>query len=174
MCSDRLVVGAIAGSKGVRGHFKVKLFSESLSALTQYGPLEIDDGRSLLLATKSLNSKGLVVASAAGIDSREAADALKGMTLSVQRALLPNLADNEVYHADLLGLQAFHEKGTLIGIVIALHNFGGGEIVEIKPEGEQSVMLPFEGDSLVSIDFDNKKVILAPPVGLINDKDGKN
>ena len=106
MATDHLAVAAIAGPHGVRGQFKVKLFAESPDALVNYGPLHIDDGRALKLAIKSVNAKGLVVVSADGINSREAAEKLRGMLLSTVRANLPDPAEDELYHADILGAAA--------------------------------------------------------------------
>ena len=77
MTTDHLAVGAIAGPHGVRGQFKVKLFAESPAALEQYGALQIDGGRALKLTVKSVNSRGLVIVSADGVTSREAAESLR-------------------------------------------------------------------------------------------------
>ena len=169
MTIDRLAVGAIAGPHGVRGQFKVKLFAETTAALEQYGDLQIDDGRMLKLSVNSINSNGLVIVSAVGVTSREAAEALRGMLLSTSRAYLPDLADDELYHADLLGSAVFHEDGTNLGEVVALYNFGAGEIIEVKPASGTSVMLPFAGESLVSVDIPNRRVVLAPPAGFLDD-----
>ena len=170
MATDHLAVAAIAGPHGVRGQFKVKLFAESPDALVNYGPLHIDDGRALKLAIKSVNAKGLVVVSADGINSREAAEKLRGMLLSTVRANLPDPADDELYHADILGAAAVHEDGTTLGTVVALYNFGAGEIVEVKPVSGPSLMLPFEGESVVSVDVANGRVVLAPPAGFLDDE----
>ena len=169
MTTDRLAVGAIAGPHGVRGQFKVKLFAETSAALEQYGDLQIDDGRTLKLSVKSVNSKGLVIVSAVGVTSRKAAEALRGMLLSTSRACLPDLAADELYHADLLGSAVFHEDGTNLGEVVALYNFGAGEIIEVKPASGISVMLPFAGEYLVSVDIPNRRVVLAPPAGFLDD-----
>ena len=169
MTTDHLSVGAIAGPHGVRGQFKVKLFAETSAALEQYGALQIDDGRALKLSVKSVNSKGLVIVSAVGVTSREAAEALRGMLLSTTRASLPDPADDELYHADLLGVAVFHEDGTNLGEVVALYNFGAGEIIEVKPASGTSVMLPFAGESVVSVDIPNRRVVLAPPAGFLDD-----
>jgi 16S rRNA processing protein RimM len=170
--ANHLVVGAIVGPKGIRGQFKVKLFAESPDVLTSYGPLQVDDGQLLQLLVKSVNSKGLVIVSAAGVDSPEAVEALRGRTLSINRSDLPKLADNEIYHADIIGLPATDDSGELLGTIVALYNFGAGEIVEVKPRIGPSLMLPFHGDSVVAIELDNGQVILAPPAGLIDDEDG--
>ena len=169
MTTDHLAVGAIAGPHGVHGQFKVKLFAETPAALEQYGALQIDDGRALKLSVKSVNSKGLVIVSAVGVNSREAAEALRGMLLSTSRASLPDLAEDELYHADLLGAVVFNEDGTNLGEVVALYNFGAGEIIEVKPASGTNVMLPFAGESVVSVDISNGRVVLAPPAGFLDD-----
>ena len=168
MTLDHLAVGAIAGPHGVRGQFKVKLFAETPEALEQYGALKIDDGRTLKLSVKSVSSKGLVIVSAAGVTSREAAEALCGMLLSTSRASLPDPDEGELYHADLLGAAVFHEDGTNLGEVVALYNFGAGEIIEVKPASGTRVMLPFAGESVVSVDVPNRRVVLAPPAGFLD------
>ncbi len=171
MTADHLVVGAIVGPQGLRGQFKVKLFAESPKALTQYGPLQTDDGQQLRLLVKSVNSKGLVIVSATGVNNPEEVESLCGMTLSIHRSALPKLDDDEVYHADILGLPALHESGKKIGIIVAIYNFGAGEIVEVKPKAGPSIMLPFDGNYLVEIKLNERQVILAPPPGLIDDQD---
>ena len=168
MTIDHLAVGIIAGPHGVRGQFKVKLFAETPAALEQYGALQIDDGRALKLTVKFVDSKGLVIVSADGINSREAAESLRGMLLSTSRASLPDLAEDELYHADLLEASVFHEDGTRLGVVVALYNFGAGEIIEVKPACGTSVMLPFAGESVVSVDIPNRRVVLAPPPGFLD------
>ena len=173
MTTDQLAVGAIAGPHGVRGQFKVKLFAETPEALEQYGALHIDDDRALKLSVKLVNSKGLVIVSAVGVTSREAAEALRGMLLSTPRASLPDPAEDELYHADLLGATVFHEDGTNLGEGLALYNFGAGEIIEVKPASGTSVMLPFAGKSVVSVDIPNRRVVLAPPAGFL-DNDTKD
>ena len=112
MKTDYIAVGAIAGPQGIRGQFKVKLFAESQNALVCYGPLHIDDGRDLELKVKSVSSKGLVIVSAVGVNSREAAEQLRGMLLTTSRENLPDLAEDELYHVDIIGAEAFHEDGT--------------------------------------------------------------
>ena len=169
MTIDHLAVGAIAGPHGVRGQFKVKLFAKTPAALEQYGALQIDDGRALNLSIKSVNSKGLVIVSAVGVTSREAAEALRGMLLSTSRGNLPEPAEGELYHADLLGAAVFHEDGTNLGKVVALYNFGAGEIIEVKSASGTGVMLPFTGESVVSVDIANRRVVLAPPDGFLDD-----
>lgn len=169
MTTDHLSVGAIAGPHGVRGQFKVKLFAESPDALVRYGPLHLDDGRTLKLAVKSVSAKGIVIVSAVGVSSREAAEQLRGMLLSTSRKNLPDPAEDELYHVDILGAAAFHEDGAALGTVVALHNFGAGEIIEVKPVSGSSMMLPFHGDSVVNVDIPNGRVVLAPPAGFLRD-----
>ena len=111
-----------------------------------------------------------MIVSAVGVTSREAAEAFRGMLLSTSRANLPDPAEDELYHADLLGAAVFNEDGTSLGEVVALYNFGAGEIVEVKPVSGPSLMLPFEGESVVSVDVANGRVVLAPPAGFLDDE----
>ena len=169
MSTDHLPVGAIAGPHGVRGQFKVKVFATSTDALVRYGPLYLDDGRSLKLVVKSVSSNGLAIVSAAEVSSREAAEQLRGMLLSTLRENLPDPADDELYHVDILGATAFYEDGAALGTVVALYNFGAGEIIEVKPVSGSSMMLPFHGESVVSVDIPNGRVVLSPPAGFLQD-----
>ena len=91
------------------------------------------------------------------------------MLLSITRASLPDLATDELYHADLLGAAVFHEDGTSLGVVVALYNFGAGEIIEVKPASGTSIMFPFAGESVVVVDIPNRRVVLAPPAGFLDD-----
>ncbi|MBT6414862.1 ribosome maturation factor RimM, partial [Candidatus Puniceispirillum sp.] len=103
------------------------------------------------------------------IESRDASDGLLGQHLYVDRAALPDLADDEIYHADLLGLDAVLADGSLLGRIDAIHDFGAGNVVEIIPPYGASMMLPFAGDAVVAIELDQHRVVLAPPDGLLDD-----
>jgi 16S rRNA processing protein RimM len=92
------------------------------------------------------------------------------MLLSTSRKNLPDPAENELYHVDILGATAFHEDGTVLGTVVALFNFGAGEIIEVKPASGPSIMLPFEGESVISVDVANGQVVLAPQAGFLDDE----
>jgi len=164
-----LPIGAILGPQGLKGQFKVKPFTAAPHALAAYGPVSLEDGRQLTLEVTAVNAKGVAIVRAKGITSREAAESLRGMALHIDRSCLPEPAEDEIYHADLLGAMLLRPDGTQIGKIIAIHNFGAGDIVEVKLAGRTSVMLPFGRDRVTAIDLAADKVWLDVPYGLLDD-----
>ena len=103
---ERFCVGAIAGVHGVRGLVKIKSFTGDPLDLTAYGPLTDESGRRRFQVTVTGRAKGLLIARIEGVEDREAAQALRGARLYAARAALPEPAEEEYYHADLIGLEA--------------------------------------------------------------------
>lgn len=162
--SALLQVGVITGAHGVRGLVRVKSFTEDPYDLTAYGAL-FDATRSQLfeLEFKS-ESKGQFLARLAGVEDRNAADALKGVGLFIERAALPDLDEEEegYYHADLIGLSAILETGADLGAVKAVHDFGAGVMLEIATsEGDQ--LFPFTDTVVPEVDIEGGTVTVVPP-----------
>ena len=169
MISGHLPIGAIVGPKGIKGHFKVKPFTATPQALSEYGPVTLDDGRQIQLKVTSVNAKGLAIVWAKGVETREAAEALRGVTLHVSRDQLPDLNDGEIYHADLLGMAVSDQNGQWLGRLIAIHDFGAGEIAELAGEAGPTIMVPFGDDWLLAVDMVAKTIDLSVPAGLLDD-----
>jgi 16S rRNA processing protein RimM len=166
MTSGRLPIGAVASAHGVRGQFKVKPFTATPRDIAAYGPVWAGD-RQLTLTVRGMTANGMVIVSAAEVTDRDAAQALRGTPLEVDRAALPEAGDDEVYHADLIGMKAETPDGTLLGRLVALHDFGAGEIAEVKPADGPSLMLPFDPAFVPQIDIAAGRIILDPPDGLL-------
>ena len=166
MTADQLAIGAVAGAHGVRGQFKVKPFTAAPRDIAAYGPV-MAGARQLTLSVKGVTAHGLVIVAAAEISDREAAQALRGTELTVARDRLPAAAGDEVYHADLIGLAAETPEGQNLGRIVALHDFGAGEIAEVKPVSGATVMLPFGPEFVPEIDLDGGRVVIDPPEGLL-------
>ena len=169
MISGHLPIGAIVGPQGIKGQLKVKPFTATPRALSAYGPVTLDDGRQLKLQVTSVNAKGLAIVRAKGVETREAAEALRGVTLHVLRDRLPDLDDSEIYHADLLGMAVTDQNGQSLGNLIAIHDFGAGEIAELAGETGPTIMVPFGGERLLAVNMAAKTINLAVPAGLLND-----
>ena len=160
-----ITLGAVASAHGVRGQFKVKPFTVVPSDVAAYGPVHLEDGRVLQLTVKSV-AKNLVICEANGITDRNMAEGLRGQTLSVERAALPELDETQTYHADLIGLGVQDTGGQQLGIVVGLHDFGAGEIVEISLAGSSTTELyPFYKPFLVDLDIQEGKIVLAAQPG---------
>ena len=168
-----VIMGIITAPHGVRGQMKVKIFCERAQDLTSYGPLSLEDGTTLPLQIKGFN-KGLAICSAASVSDRDAAEALKGSTLYLERDKLPELDHGKIYQADLLGMQVCSSDGTLLGEVIGLHDFGAGEILEIQlPERNKTEMLPYYPPFLKKVDIKARQIILDVQDADEPEKDGQ-
>jgi 16S rRNA processing protein RimM len=103
----------------------------------------------------------------AGVNTKEQADALKGVSLYVDRAKLPSLPDDEFYHADLIGLEARDTGGALLGKVLAVHNHGAGDLLEVAGPGlKTSLLLPFTIASVPTVDLAAGRIVVDLPEGL--------
>ena len=139
-----ILVGQVAGGFGVRGEVRVTAFTADPLALKAYGPLLRADGSVGLTLTTARAAKGAVIGRAKEIETKEQADALRGLKLFVPRERFPAPDDDEVYVADLIGLEARDPDGRVLGRVKAVQNFGASDMLEITPaEGGQTWYLPF-------------------------------
>lgn len=163
--AERVCVGAIAGAFGVRGEVRLKSFTSEPRAIADYGPLTSEDGGRSFIVTLTRPVTGGLGARLSGVATREEAEALKGTTLWAARSALPSLPDDEFYHADLIGLEAYDPGGALLGRVRAVHDHGAGDILEITgPKG--AVLLPFTREIVPSVDLAAGRIIVDPP-GLV-------
>ena len=170
MTSGRVAIGAVTGAHGVKGQFKVKPFTESPRDIAAYGPVQAGD-RSLTLSVRGVTSNGLVIAAAAEITDRDSAAALRGTRLEVDRNALPEAGTDEIYHTDLIGMSVESVDGEQLGRIAALHDFGAGEIAEVRPPRGPTVMLPFDAAFVPEIDLEARRVVVAPPEGLLDPPD---
>ncbi|MEQ8334962.1 ribosome maturation factor RimM [Nisaea sp.] len=167
--AEPVTLGVIAGVHGVRGLVRVKSFTEDPDDLTAYGPLKDAAGKSYELEVTG-RAKGMLLVRIAGIRDRNEAEALKGTELLIERDRLPETDEDEFYHADLVGLRAETVAGELLGQVIAVQNFGAGDLLEIRREGSrETVFVPFGGQTVPEIDLDAGRLLIDPPAGLLED-----
>lgn len=138
---SKVALAAIAGAHGIRGEVRLKLFTDSADNLAQHGAVLVG-GRELRLEKVGGAGKA-VVARLAGVTSREAAEALRGQLIEVDRTALPPLGDGEYYHADLIGLPCVDGEGAPLGTVVAVENYGAGDLLEVEGEGGRRALVPF-------------------------------
>ena len=130
-----VTLAVVTGAHGVRGEVRLKLFTDDAEGLKRYGCFE-SDGRTLTLQSVRAAGAG-AVARFKEVGDRTAAEALRGVALTVPRESLPPLADGEYYHADLIGLPIVTPSGDSVGRVLAVENFGAGDVLDIeKPDGK--------------------------------------
>ena len=153
---------ARGGSKK-RPHYSI-VAADSRSP--RYGPLLTEDGRSF--GIRLLHPiAGAFTARLTGIESREAAEALKGTRLYAPRDRLPPLPDDEFYHTDLIGLAVVDTGGASLGTVRAVLDHGAGDILEIARPGAPDLLLPFPRTVVPTVDLPGRRIVADPPEGLV-------
>jgi 16S rRNA processing protein RimM len=158
-----VLLAAVTGAVGLKGEVKAKLFTASPDALARYGELRTREGRKLVIAAIRPTKANEAVIAFEGVTERSAAEQLKGAQLFVNRAALPNTAEEEFYHADLIGLEARDNQGRVLGKVAAVHNFGASDVIElIRPDGD-SVHLAFTKETVPLIDIASGYILVAVP-----------
>ena len=155
--STRVTLAAIVGAQGVTGEVRLKLFAESLDSLKRFKRFDAA-GRPLTLRTLRAG-KPDAVARFAEVTTREAAEALRGTLLTVDRAALPPPGEGEYYHSDLVGRTAVTPDGTPVGTVVAVENFGAGDILEIEKPDRRRFMLPFSIEAVPEV---GESIVLNP------------
>ena len=164
MAAERVCVAQIGGAHGIRGEVKLKSFTADPLALKDYAPLETEDGAASFEIESLRPAKGYLVAKLRGVPDRSAAERLTHAKLFVPRQRLPTPADEEFYHADLVGLRALTREGRELGTVHAVHNFGAGDILELRiGESGATIMLPFTTELVPDIDLARGRIIVVPP-----------
>ncbi len=160
----RVCLGAIAGAHGVRGLVKIKSFTQDPADLTAYGPLADESGRRRFEIAVTGRATGLLVARIAGVEDRDAAQALRGVRLYVARAALPEPEDAEqFYQADLIGLAAEDPQGRPLGTIVAVENYGAGDFLEIARAEGAPLLVPFTKAAVPLVDLEGGRVVVAPP-----------
>lgn len=167
--ADRVCVGVVTGSYGVRGEARIKSFCAEPSAIADYSPLSSEDGNTLYSVVISRPVKGGFVVKLGSVTSKEQADGLKGAKLFAERDDLPALPDDEYYYTDLIGLEVLDTGGATIGRVKAVFDHGAGDILEVTgPNIKGAALIPFTKDIVPTVDYSAGRLIVDLPDGLLS------
>ena len=169
MAGRLLQVARVAGAFGVRGEIRITTFTEDPLALAAYRVLTREDGSAGLTITTARAVKGAVIARAQGIDTRDQAEALRGLKLFIAREALPAPDEDEFYHADLLGLILETPEGELMGKVKTIQDFGAGDLIEVQPPMGASWWLPFTRETVPEVRLSEGKLIAIRPAEIDGD-----
>lgn len=167
--TERICVGVIGGAFGVNGEARIKSFTADPEAIAHYAPLETEDGSRTFEIQITRPVKQGFAARLSGVRSKVDADALKGVQLFVPRDRLPQLPDDEFYHADLIGLPVHDTGGALLGTVRAVLNHGASDLLEIAVPGDtRTVLLPFTREAVPTVDLAAERIVADPPEGIFD------
>lgn len=173
---NKVCLGVVTGAHGVRGLVRVKPFTQTPDGVAAYGPVETKDGARVFAIGMRGMTKDLVICHLDGIDDRDGAAALRGTELYVPRARLPETAADEEgwYRADLIGLRAVGADGREYGRVIAVQDFGAGDLLEIAPAaGVETVLMSFTSDNVGQVDLAGGRIVIDPPAGTFESAGGE-
>ena len=168
--SDRVLIARIGAAHGIRGEVRVKAFTADPADIDAYGPLESLDGRRFAvtgLRPAAGPASDMLVVRFKGVTDRNMAEALNGLELSIPRDRLPPAAEDEYYHADLIGLEAVTLSGEALGTVIGVHNYGAGDLIEVAPSRGETLLVPFTRAVVPQIDLAARRLTVDPPEGLL-------
>lgn len=173
-----ILLGRVGAAHGIKGDVSVRTFTGDPAAIGGYGALTDKTGaKSFKVRVVRLNPKGGVIARFEGVNDRNGAEALNGTDLYVDRARLPAAAEGEYYHADLIGLKAVDAQGAAIGEIIAIENFGAGDLLEIRLTGVSATeFVPFTNACVPAIDLAAgvATVIMPEVIGELEPAEGKD
>ena len=163
-----VLLGEFGRAHGLTGEVRLKSYTADPRAIASYGALLTADGRSLTLAevrTAPGTSPDMLIARVKGVSGRTAAEALNRVALFIPRDRLSAPEDeDEVYAADLIGATALDEAGTVIGTIVAVPNYGGGDLLELRPpNGGATALLPFTKAFVPVLDVAQRRVTVVAP-----------
>jgi len=173
--NGRICLGVIVGAHGIKGDVRVKPFTAEPEDVGAYGPLSDAPGTRTFRITVRSVVKGAVVAKVDGVADRDAAEALKGISLYVDRDRLPAPEDEDTfYHADLIGLRAEAPDGSPLGQVAAVFDHGAGDILDIRGTDGRVVSVPFTKAVVPLVDVTAGRIVVAMPEWLADDAAGED
>ena len=168
----RVCLGLIIGASGVHGEVKIKPYTGAPEDVGAYGSVDLvaeaeTGGATGVEISIVRAAKDAVIARLEGVEDRDAAEALKGHELYVDRALLPGEEEDEFYHADLIGLTALDLGGATLGTVLAVYDFGAGEMLEVSLAAGGVAMLPFTLEAVPQVLISEGHIVVDPPEGVL-------
>jgi len=165
--ADRLLVGEIGAAQGLKGEVRLRSYTQTPADIAAYGPLQDESGAKLIEIERVHVTPKAIIARIKGVTTREGAEALCRTKLYLPRARMPARAEREEgewYVADMIGLTAVDSAGETIGTVVAMHNFGASDIVEVAPaSGGENLLVAFTETTVPEVDIDGGRLVLIPP-----------
>lgn len=160
-----VVMAHVQAPYGVQGWVRIRTFSGEPDAMLKYKhwwlkPAGADAWREVARLDGRMHS-GSVLALLEGIATREAALALRGAAIGVPRAAMPALPRDEIYWADLVGLDVVNREGVALGQVVAVQEYGGHPVMRVTPgagEGRAERLIPFVTAHVDQVDLPARRI----------------
>ncbi|QQG37442.1 MAG: 16S rRNA processing protein RimM [Micavibrio aeruginosavorus] len=164
----RICLGEISTAHGVRGLVRIRIYGDDPQALSAHGPLFTSEtGETSLIVRMKNSANKFWIAEIEGVTDRSAAEALRGTKLWIERSKLPEIENhNEFYYEDLIGMSVETEANGIVGKVIAVDNFGAGDLLEIRPPSGPTFYLPFADEYILEVNMPRNLIKADIPPGL--------
>jgi len=157
--TNPLLVGIIGGAHGIKGQLRLKSFTDDPLAISRYGTVYDEMGHPFVVHA-AYQHKNIVIASIEGIKTRNQAEALRGVRLYIEREQLPETEADEFYWQDLINLAVFDGEARYFGVVHAVFNFGGGDVLEIKDDQGRTQLVPFSHAAVPVVDLAQGRLVI--------------
>ncbi|WP_305986635.1 ribosome maturation factor RimM [Roseibium sp. MMSF_3544] len=144
--SQKVLMAKIGAAHGIRGEVRVKPFGDDPLSFADYGVLTTKDGNRSFEVEKARVQKTVVITKFREITDRNQAEDLNGLELYVDRDQLPDPEDDEFYYSDLNGLTVLDQAGEQLGKIVAVQDFGAGDLLEVRPKRGRTFYIPFTKD----------------------------
>jgi 16S rRNA processing protein RimM len=160
-----VLLGRITGAHGLKGEVKIAAFTAQAGDIAAYGPLVSADGVHIFeIASFRSAGGGAVIARLSGISDRDQAEKFRGTGLYISRGALPPAEEDEYYHSDLIGLAAVSPGGEPLGDIVAIQNYGAGDLLEIRAPGSRATeLIPFKQEHVPKVDLEAGRVTVVKP-----------
>jgi len=159
--SNRILMAQVGSAHGIRGEVRVKAFGEDPLALADFGTLVSENGQTYRITNLRPAKGQMLVARFKGIGDRTAAEALNGTKLYIDREQLPEPDEDEFYLTDLIGCTAVNENAETVGRVVAVPNFGAGDLLDLELSDGSTLLVPFSEDYVPEVDIAQRMVTVA-------------
>jgi len=160
---EKVLVGVFGAPHGVRGEIRVKSYMQNPADIAKHGALTDGAGRAHEMTAVRPLKDDLLVVQIKGVRDRDAAQKLTHEKLYLPREKLPAPEEDEFYCSDLIGLRAETPDGLSLGVIVAVPNYGAGDILEVAPPAGETLLFPFTRATVPAIDIPGGKVIVVPP-----------
>ncbi|EAV42736.1 16S rRNA processing protein RimM [Stappia aggregata IAM 12614] len=160
---QKVLMAKIGAAHGIRGEVRVKPYGDDPLSFADYGILTTRDGKRSFEVERARVQKTVVITKFKGITDRNQAEELNGIDLFIDRDQLPEPEEDEFYYSDLTGLDVLDQTGETLGKIIAVQDFGAGDLLEVRPKRGRSFYIPFTKDFVPEIDLENGRVCVSLP-----------